>query len=63
MRLFQSSGSVHDAHSLIWLAVTLTGMKPLLVTPVLLHKMSAVKPINKRVQDMSGAVVGKIRQY
>ncbi len=34
------------AHSLTWLAVTLNGTKPSLVTPVLVLKMSAVKRIN-----------------
>ncbi len=41
---FQGSGTVH-AHSLTWLVVTLNGTKPLLVTSVLVLKMSAVKPI------------------
>ncbi len=35
-------------HSLTWLTVTLNGMKPLLVTPVLVLKMSAVKTIDRQ---------------
>ncbi len=39
MSLFQTSGTVH-AHSSIWLALTLNGTESLLVTPVLVLKMS-----------------------
>ncbi len=42
--LLQSCGTVHT-HSLTWLALTLTGTKPSMVTPVLVLRMSAVKPI------------------
>ncbi len=46
---YVNDGAIHaavHAHSLTWLAVTLNGTKPLLVTPVLVLNMSAVKPIN-----------------
>ncbi len=54
------AGTVH-AHSLTWLAVTGNGTKSSLVTPVLVLKMSAVRPTNNC--DVSGPGLEKLANH